>query len=82
MYLVYLYDVTYAYWKKWGLVILDWYYGEGMETTRADEKVKKKEWLSFLTFLSALLVSIPSQKYQSEMTNPLFSQYAYVTSSR
>ena len=33
-------------------------------------------------FSLALLVSIPLPKYQSEMTNLLFSQYAFVTSSR
>ena len=39
-------------------------------------------FLSFFTFSHALLVSIPSPKYHSKMTNPLFFQYAFVTSSR
>ena len=36
----------------------------------------------FFTFSPALSFSIPSPKYQSQMANPLFSQYAFVTSSR
>ena len=36
----------------------------------------------FYTFLPAVCVSIPSPKYQSKMTNPLFFQTAFVTSSR
>ena len=36
----------------------------------------------FVTFSPAPLVSIPPPKYQSEMTNLLFSQYAFVTSPR
>ena len=43
---------------------------------------KISSFLSFFTFSLALLLSIPSPKYQSKMTNPLFSQYAFVTSSR
>ena len=35
-------DVTNAHWKKKGLVILDWYFGEGMETNSEGEKVKKE----------------------------------------
>ena len=42
-------DVTNAYWKKKGLVSSDGYYGEGMETNSAGEKVKKrKEWQNIL----------------------------------
>ena len=29
-FLIYLDDVTNAFLKKWGLVIQDWYFGEGM----------------------------------------------------
>ena len=36
----------------------------------------------FFTFSTALFVSILSPKYQYEMTNPFFFQYAFVTSSR
>ena len=35
-------DVTNAYWEKRGLVILDWYFGEGMDNNIAVEKVKKE----------------------------------------
>ena len=28
--------------KKWGLVILDWYFGEGMENNSTREKDKKE----------------------------------------
>ena len=41
--MVYLDDVTHAHRKKRGLVILDWYFGERMETTSAGLKVKKRE---------------------------------------
>ena len=74
--------------KKRGLFILDLYFGERMEPNSAGEKVTKrkilvpKKDLSFVTFSSALLASILSPKYQSKMTNPLFFQYAFVTSSR
>ena len=67
-----------------------------MVNNSAREKVKKERnekflfknyaytqsFLSFFTFSHALLLSIPSPQYQSEMTNPLFSQYAFVTISR
>ena len=43
---------------------------------------KISSFLSFFTFSPALLVSIPSPKYLSEMINPFFSKYAFVTSSR
>ena len=42
-----------------------------METKSAVEKVKKRFF--FIPFSPALLVSILSSKYQSEMTNSLFS---------
>ena len=42
---------------------------------------KHASFLSFFTFSPSLLVSIPSPKYQS-VTNPLFFQYGFVTSSR
>ena len=65
--------------KKWGLVILDRYFGEGMETNSADKKVKRRECQNsllklcvqtffsslFYPFSPALLLSIPSPKYQS-----------------
>ena len=35
-------DVTHAFWKKLGLVILDWYFGEGMDNNSAAEKDKKE----------------------------------------
>ena len=37
---------------------------------------------SFSSFSRVLLFSIPSPKYQSQMTNPYFFQIAFVTSSR
>ena len=40
--LLYLDDVTNAYFEKKGLVISDRYFGEGMETNNAGEKVKKE----------------------------------------
>ena len=40
-FLLYLDDVTYAVLKK-GLVILVWYFGEGMETHKEGKKVKKE----------------------------------------
>ena len=41
-FLLYLDDVTNAYLEKRGLVISDWYFGEGMETNSTGEKVKKE----------------------------------------
>ena len=41
-----------------------------------------KYYVGDYSFSPALLVSIPSPKYQSQMTNPLFFQYAFVTLSR
>ena len=40
--LLYLDDVTNAYLEKKGLIISDRYFGEGMETNNAGEKVKKE----------------------------------------
>ena len=40
--LLYLDVVTNAYSKKKGLVILDWYFSERMETNSASEKGKKE----------------------------------------
>ena len=40
----------------------------------ANEQTLKRHSLLFFTFSPALLVSIPSPKYQSKMTNPLFFQ--------
>ena len=42
-FLLYLDDVTNAYWEKRGLVIYDRYFGVGMETNSAGEKVKRRE---------------------------------------
>ena len=42
VFLLYLDEVTNAYWKKRGLVILDRYFGKWMETNGAGEKVKKR----------------------------------------
>ena len=39
--LLYLDDFMNVYWKKRGLVISDWCFGEGIETNSAGEKVKK-----------------------------------------
>ena len=35
-------EVTNAIWKKWGLVIQDWYFGEGKEKNSKCEKDKKE----------------------------------------
>ena len=42
IFVLYLDDVTNAYWKKRRLVISDRYFGEGMETNGAKKKVKKE----------------------------------------
>ena len=41
-FLLFLDDITNAYWEKRVLVILDWYFVEGMETNSAGENVKKE----------------------------------------
>ena len=41
-FLLHLDDVTNAIQKNRGLVILDWYFGVGMETHKAGEMVKKE----------------------------------------
>ena len=47
--MLYLDDIMNAYWKKRGLVITDWNFGEGMETNSEGEKVKKtKEWQNIM----------------------------------
>ena len=56
-FLLYLDDVTNAYWEKRGLVISDWYFGEGMENNSTGQKVKKC-FLSFFYFLNSKGVGV------------------------
>ena len=69
--------------EKRGLVISDWYFGEGMENDSAGEKVKKgKTKFCSKTVCTHRKWANEQTLKQSEMTNPLFFQYAFVTSSR
>ena len=57
---LYLDDVTNEYLKKRGLVITDWFFGEGMETNSEGEKAKKErnDVLSVCLFAHLLCVHI------------------------
>ena len=70
--MLYLDDVTNENWEKRGLVIWDWYFGEGMETNSASEKIKKisVKFLCVSLYITNHLVYLLNTKHWSKYTTP------------